>query len=174
MDKIIKQFPILSRKKTTDIFLNIDTITNSKKLKIENFIRTAKKFNIMIHISILTFFDGQKFINPIKNEVKYSCFMNEIIKKSKIFYIIKKYSRNSFWLKRYPGNAYKYNGGINVINSFVKQAVTELKIKNKNLIISVMTKTTKIKKYYDKILNLWVNILMLLFLLLIKGIIRKN
>ena len=62
MDKIIKQFPILSRKKTTDIFLNIDTITNSKKLKIENFIRTAKKFNIMIHISILTFFDGQKFI----------------------------------------------------------------------------------------------------------------
>ena len=96
MDKIIKQFPILSRKKTTDIFLNIDTITNSKKLKIENFIRTAKKFNIMIHISILTFFDGQKFINPIKNEVKYSCFMNEIIKKSKIFYIIKKYSRNSF------------------------------------------------------------------------------
>ena len=28
---------------------------------------------------------------------------------------------------KYPGNAYKYNGGINVINSFIKQAVTELK-----------------------------------------------
>ena len=30
IDKIVKQFPILSRKKTTDIFFKVDKMTNTK------------------------------------------------------------------------------------------------------------------------------------------------
>ena len=41
------------------------------------------------------FFDGQKFINPKKNGVKYACFMNERIKKAKYFASLKN-RRNSF------------------------------------------------------------------------------
>ena len=64
---------------------------------------------------------------PIKNGVKYSCFMNEKIRKAKYFSSLKNIAGIHFDYLKYPGNAYKYNGGINVINSFIKQAVTELK-----------------------------------------------
>ena len=127
MDKIMKQFPILSRKKTTDIFLNVNKITNSKIL--ENFIQMAKKFNIRVHISMLTFFDGQKFINPIKNGVKYTCLMNEIINKAKYFASLRNIAGIHFEYLRYPGDAFKYKGGIDAINYFVKKAVIELKQK---------------------------------------------
>ena len=132
MDKISKQFPILSRQKTTDIFLKVDNkMTKLKIFKIERFIRIAKKFNIRVHISISTFFDGQKFINPIKNGVKYTCFMNEIIKKAKDFASLKNIAGIHFEYLRYQRNAFKYNEGINAINYFVKKAVIELKKKIK-------------------------------------------
>lgn len=100
---------------------------NSKKLKIENFIRIVKKYNIRVHISILMFFDGQKIINPIKNGVKYTWFIHERIKNSKYIASLKNIAGIHVEYLRYPGNEFKCNGGINAINVFVKQSVIELK-----------------------------------------------
>jgi hypothetical protein len=53
MDKISKQFPILSKQKTTDIFLKVDNkMTKSKKLKIERFIKINLILEYIFNINI--------------------------------------------------------------------------------------------------------------------------
>ena len=148
MDKIAKQFPTLKTKKTTDIFLNF--VSDSKKVQVQKFINLAKKYNIRVHIWMLAFFDGNKFINPLNSEN-----MKKRIARAKYFASLKDLAGIHFDYLRYPGDAYKHNGGVNAINSFVKQAVTELKKINKDLIISaaIMPETTENKKYYGQDLS---------------------
>ena len=153
MMSIAKQFPILKTKRTTDIFLNF--VTDSKKNQVQKFINLAKKYKIRVHIWMLAFFDGKNFVNPLKNGKENSEFMKKRIERAKYFASLKGVAGIHFDYLRYPGNAYKNNGGVNAINSFVKQAVTELKKINKELLISaaIMPETTENTKYYGQDLS---------------------
>ena len=84
MDSIAKQFPILKTKRTTDIFLNF--VTDSKKNQVQKFINLAKKYNIRVHIWMLTFFDGKNFVNPLKNGKE---FLKKRIERAKYFSSLK-------------------------------------------------------------------------------------
>ncbi len=153
MDSVSKQFPTLKTKGTTDIFLNF--VTYSKKEKAQKFINLAKKFNIRVHMWMLAFFDGKSFVNPLNNGKENSKFFKEKIDRALYFAKFQNVAGVHFDYLRYPGTAHKHNGGVNAINSFVKQAVTEIKKVNKDLVVSaaIMPETTENKKYYGQDLD---------------------
>ena len=102
------------KKGVTDIFLNYYAFTIYKESKILTWIENAKKQGIDTHIWVQCFYDG-RWLNPkttdltakLKEIKKYAGMKN--VKGVHLDYL------------RYPGNAYKTNGGANTITAFVKK-----------------------------------------------------
>ena len=151
-------------------------MTDKKKGQVQSFINLAKKYNIRVHIWMLTFFDGKSFVNPIQNGKENTSYFKKRIERAKYFATLKNLAGIHFDYLRYPGNAHKNKGGVEAINSFVKQAVTDLKKVNKNLLISaaIMPETSENKKYYGQDMSFISNYFDIILPMVYKGNYKQN
>ena len=121
----------------TDIFLNYYAFESHGEYKVVQWIKEANNRNINVHIWVQAFYDGE-WHNPKttdltskKNEIKkYSNF--EGVKGIHLDYL------------RYPGTAYKTDGGVDAINNFVRDVRNE----NPNIILSCAIMPETQNKYY--------------------------
>ena len=127
----------LHKNGVTDLFLNYYAFTAHGESKVKSFIKKAKTNNINVHIWVQCFYDGE-WHNPktwdlsaIKKEIKKYANM-ENVKGVHLDYL------------RYPGNAYKTNGGAEAITSFVKSVRKE----NPNTFLSCAVMPESNGKYY--------------------------
>ena len=76
--------------------------------------------------------------------------INERVKEAKKLAKVKGVSGVHFDYVRYPGNAYKYDGAVKAVNTFIKKATKAVHKVNKKIILSaaVMPEPSSMKKYY--------------------------
>lgn len=115
---------------TTDVFLNYYAFTAHGTVKTISWIDNANKNNINVHIWVQCFYDG-KWHNP--KDMNLTEKLDEIKAYTKISNI----KGIHLDYLRYPGNAYKTEGGTNAITNFV-QKVKELVPETMELSCAVM------------------------------------
>ena len=141
----------LASKGTTDLFLNFYALEAHGQTAVENWIASANKFGMRVHIWMQAFYEGD-WVNPVKNGANNQAFFNKKITEAKKYANLKGVAGVHIDYLRYPGNAYKTSGGTAAINEFVKQITTAIHGVNSNLIVScaVMPETTDNKYYYGQ------------------------
>ncbi|MBR3208642.1 MAG: hypothetical protein IKF82_00080 [Bacilli bacterium] len=121
----------------TDIFLNYYAFETHGESKVLSWIQEAKKNNIGVHIWMQCFYGGS-WINPktADNSSK--------LKEAKKYADMKDVKGVHLDYLRYPGNAYKTEGGADAITNFVKQVRTQ----NPNTFLSCAVMPESDDKYY--------------------------
>lgn len=121
----------------TDIFLNFYVFTTYSKSKVLSWIKEANNNKIDVHIWIQCFYDGEwhnpkttDLTNKLKEIKKYANLTG--VKGVHLDYL------------RYPGNAYKTNGGADAITNFVKKVRSQ----NPNTFLSCAIMPETDGKYY--------------------------
>ena len=142
----------LSSKGITDIFLNYYAYEKYGKSGVETWISSANSAGIKVHMWVQVFYEGGKWVNPVKNGKENSAFFKTKINEMKKYAALKGLSGIHMDYLRYPGTAYKTSGGTAAISSFVKQVTAAVKAVNSNLIVSaaLMPETTDNKYYYGQ------------------------
>jgi len=159
----------------TDIFIN-KLVNDKNKRKVEKFIQMASNLKIRVHIWMLAFFDGKKFIPPVSKGIINNSLFKKKIDLAKYYASLKGISGIHFDYLRFAGNAYQYKGGTNAINTFSKQAVSELKKYKKDLIISaaIFPETDSNEKYYGQDIKKLSEYFDVLIPMIYKGNYKKN
>ena len=141
----------LASRGTTDLFLNYYAITKHGQSAVETWIASANSLGMRVHIWMQTFYDGS-WLNPVKKGSPDTTLFNQIISEAKGYAAIKGVAGIHFDYLRYPGTAYKTNGGTAAISQFAKLASEELHKYNSNLIVScaIMPETTSNIYYYGQ------------------------
>ena len=130
----------LHKNGVTDIFLNYYAFTAHGESKVTSWIKKAKTNNINVHIWVQCFYDGE-WHNPkttnlnakLKEIKKYAGIVN--VKGIHLDYL------------RYPGTAYKTEGGADAITNFVKK----VRAQNPKVFLScAVMPETECKKYYGQ------------------------
>jgi len=131
---------------TTDLLLNYYAFTAHGKSAVESWIANASKVGIRVHIWVQVFNDGG-WHNPIN-----TTFTNEKIEEAKRYARVKGVSGISFDYLRYPGNAYKTQGGTEAISRFTKNVTEQIHAISPNIIVSaaLMPETTISAYYYGQ------------------------
>ena len=125
----------LQQQGVTDIFLNYYSIKTYGQDKVQEWI---KKAPMKVHIWMQCFYDGE-WHNPANTDL--SAKINE----AKQYASIENVAGVHLDYLRYPGTAYKTNGGADAITSFVRK-VREVIPKNITLSCAVMPESES--KYY--------------------------
>lgn len=120
----------------TDIFLNYYAFTTHGEQKVKEFISNAKDINV--HIWMQCFYDGE-WHNPVNTDLS-----NRIEEASKYANIDGVDGVHLDYL-RYPGNAYKTDGGVEAITNFVSKVREAIP---KNIILSCAVMPENETKYY--------------------------
>lgn len=97
----------------TDLFLNYYAFTVHGETKVAQWIQKAKNNQINIHIWMQCFYDGE-WHNPKTTNTSSK------IKEARKYATMKNVTGVHLDYLRYPGNAYKTNGGAEAITEFVK------------------------------------------------------
>jgi len=132
--------PALKNQGVTDIFLNYYAFNTHGESVVREWIQNAYNNKINIHIWMQSFYDGE-WHNP-----KTTDLTSKITEARKYASIPGVYGVHLDYL-RYPGNAYKTNGGTEAINQFVKKVREN--IGDKFLSCAVMPET-ETKYYYGQ------------------------
>jgi len=129
-----------------NIFLLEKAIYDFGMNKVINFAKTARKYNIKVHIWFCTFKVNGKWTNPINTKTKsYNhAYFNKILKRVDRYSKIKAFAGIHFDYVRYSGvslKAYKYNykngvSGEKAISNFVEMASKIARKNNKDIILS--------------------------------------
>ena len=130
----------LKKNGVTDIFLNYYAFTAHGESNVTSWIKKAKNNNINVHIWVQCFYDGSwhdpKTTNlnaKLKEIKKYAGIVN--VKGIHLDYL------------RYPGTAYKTEGGADAITNFVKK----VRAQNPKVFLScAVMPETECKKYYGQ------------------------
>ena len=104
----------LKKNGVTDIFLNYYAFTAHGESKVQDWISKAKKQDINIHIWMQCFYDGE-WHNPKTTN------LNPKLKEARKYANMKNVKGVCLDYLRYPGNAYKTEGGAEAITEFVKK-----------------------------------------------------
>ena len=143
----------LSKYHTKHIFLNAYALERHGKVKVEAFIKDAKRHGIKVHIWMQVFYEGGKWISPVNKDGSYNYkFMNQKIKSAKQYANLKGVAGVHFDYLRFPGNAYKHTNGVNAINYFTKKCSNAVHKINYKIVVSaaVMPEPSSMKKYYGQ------------------------
>ena len=132
----------LKKNGVTDIFLNFYAFNVYGEKKVLEWIKQLKKQKINTHIWMQCFYDGE-WINPVTN----SRIIKEKIKEAKKYATYDEVYGVHLDYLRYPGKAYKTDGGADAITNFVKQVRKE--IPKKFLSCAVMPESDT-KHYYGQ------------------------
>lgn len=127
----------LKNKGVTDIFLNYYAFTTHGESKVLSWIKEAKQNNINVHIWVQAFYDGE-WHNPKTTDLTNK--KNEIKKYANLDGV---YGIHLDYL-RYPGTAYKTDGGSDAITQFVKEVHNQ----NPNTILTCAVMPESELKYY--------------------------
>lgn len=142
----------LANKGTSVIFLNYYALEKYGQKTVENWIQKANSYGIKVHIWMQAFYDGD-FILPVLSDgtPNYSLF-NDKVSEAKYYASIKGVSGIHLDYLRFKGNAYKYTGGTEAINIFVKMCVEAVHSVNPNIIVSgaLMPETSSNVYYYGQ------------------------
>ena len=130
----------LKNRGVTDIFLNYYAFNTHGESTVQEWIQNAYNNNINVHIWMQSFYDGE-WHNPKNTDLNSK--INEAQKYANIHGV---YGVHLDYL-RYPGNAYKTQGGTEAINEFVKNV--RAAIGDKFLSCAVMPET-ETKYYYGQ------------------------
>lgn len=127
----------------TDVFLNYYALTVHGENKVLSFIENANKNNINVHIWMQCFYDGE-WHNP-----KTTDLTNRFNEAKKYANMKGVYGVHLDYV-RYPGNAYKTDGGADAITKFVKT----IREQNPNVFLScAIMPESDIKYYYGQDLD---------------------
>ena len=146
----------LASKGTSDLFLNFKAIELHGQSKVESWIASANKLGMRVHIWMQIFYEGGKWVNPVKNGKPYEAFFEKKITEAQGYAKIKGVAGIHFDYLRYSGNgesaAYKTPGGAAAISQFVEDATEAIHNIDSNIIVSaaLMPETTSILKYYGQ------------------------
>lgn len=124
----------------TDIFLNYYAFSVHGESKVLSWIQNAKNKNINVHIWMQAFYNGE-WINPATND------LSDKVNEAKYYAELNGVAGVHLDYLRYPGTAYKTNGGTDAITKFAKQ-VKEV-IGNKFLSCAVMPEINS-EHYYGQ------------------------
>ena len=165
----------LASKGTKDIFLNSKAFSLYGKSKVISWIKNANKKGIRVHIWMQAFYKG-KWISPLSSSSPNQALFNKITKEAKSYASINCVAGVHFDYLRYPGNAYKHNGGIEAINKFVRQVTTEIHKTNSKCIVSaaIMPETSSNKYYYGQDMEVLGRYLDVVIPMIYKGNYGKN
>ena len=142
----------LASQGATDLFLNYAAISKHGQSGVESWIASANKLGMNVHIWVQAFYQGGKWVNPVKNGAPNTAYFNEKIIEAQKYAKVKGVAGIHFDYLRYPGTAYKTTGGTAAISQFVKQATEAVHKVNSNLIVScaIMPETTSNAYYYGQ------------------------
>ena len=142
-------FATLAKYGVNQIFLNYYAYTKFSESYVNSWIANATKNSINVHIWVQVFYDDG-WINPIKNGVIDTTFLNKKINECLKYASMPNVAGIHLDYLRFPGTAYKYEKSVEAINTFVKNVVTKLKDKYPKIIISaaVMPESISSDKYY--------------------------
>ena len=142
----------LASQGVTDLFLNFAAIEQYGQADVESWIAGANKLGINVHIWMQTFYENKQWVNPIKNGKIDTEFFEKKIIEAQSYAKIKGVYGIHFDYLRYPGNAYKTNGGAEAISQFVIDATEAIHNINSKIIVSaaLMPETTDNLKYYGQ------------------------
>lgn len=129
----------LHKNGVTDIFLNYYAFTAHGESKVTSWIKKAKN-NINVHIWVQCFYDGS-WHNPKTTN------LNAKLKEIKKYAAIANVKGIHLDYLRYPGTAYKTEGGADAITNFVK---TVRKQNPKTFLSCAVMPETECKKYYGQ------------------------
>ena len=104
----------LKEKGVTDLFLNYYAFTTHGVDKVKNWIKEADNHNIHVHVWMQCFYDGE-WHNPV-----YTDFSSRINEAKEYSLIDGVYGVHLDYL-RYPGNAYKTDGGTEAVTDFTRR-----------------------------------------------------
>ena len=121
----------------TDLFLNYYAFTVHGETKVAQWIQKAKNNQINIHIWMQCFYDGE-WHNPKTTNTSSK------IKEARKYATMKNVTGVHLDYLRYPGNAYKTNGGAEAITEFVKT----IRKQNPNTFLSCAIMPEDDGKYY--------------------------
>lgn len=115
-------------------------------------INNAAKKGISVHLWIQCFYSSGKWINPIKDGVPDQTLFDSIIEKAVKYAQMSNVSGIHLDYLRYPGTAYKTQGGTEAVTEFARQLSDTLKTINPKIILSaaVMPETTADIQYYGQ------------------------
>ena len=130
----------LKKNGITDIFLNYYAFTAHGESKVLTWIKNAKTNNINVHIWMQCFYNGE-WINPVTNKT----IISSKIKEAKKYANMKNVAGVHLDYLRYPGNAYKTQGGAEAITNFVKQVKNAIP---KGIILSCAVMPESDDKHY--------------------------
>ena len=136
---------------TTNIFLNYYAFEKHGESAVVDWIASANKLGMKVHIWMQAFYEGS-WVNPIVNGEYNQKYANEKIAEAKYYAGVKGVSGILLDYLRYPGTAYKTEGGTDAISKFTKSLTDEVHKINKNLIVSgaLMPETTSNIYYYGQ------------------------
>ena len=120
---------------TTDLFLNYYAIKLYGKSSVESWIASANKAGIRVHIWMQAFYDGS-WINPVSDGVYNKDIFNSRIAEAEEYANLKGVSGIHLDYLRYPGTAYKHNGGTEAISEFTRLVTEKVHSINPNILVS--------------------------------------
>lgn len=127
----------LKNKNVTDIFLNFYAFTAHGENKTKSWIKDASNKGIAVHIWMQCFYDGE-WHNPVNMD------MDSKINEAQTYANIDGVAGVHLDYLRYPGNAYKTNGGADAITNFVRNVRNAVP----NTILSCAVMPESDTKYY--------------------------
>ncbi|WP_407424782.1 Ig-like domain repeat protein, partial [Methanobrevibacter sp.] len=142
----------LSSNGVTDLFLNYYAIEKHGKSAVENWIGSASKLGIRVHIWMQAFYDDGGWVNPVSGGSYNTAFSNYKIDEAQNYAKLKGVSGILLDYLRYPGTAYKTSGGTDAISKFTKLVTDGIHKVNSALIVSatLMPETTSSAYYYGQ------------------------
>ena len=142
----------LASQGVSDIFLNSNVVSALGKDRIESWISNVSTFGIKVHFWVQVFKNNDVWTSPIVKGKVNTKFFNQCINDIKEYSKIKGIAGIHLDYIRFPGDAYKYSGSTDAINSFIKKSTAAIRNINKELVIScaLMAKTDKSGYYYGQ------------------------
>ena len=130
------------------IFLNFYAIEQNGKNEVRRFVETCEMNDISVHIRMPTFYSSGEWINPVKNGSPDENYFNSLAQEAKDY--IEELGVKGIVLEdlRYPGTAYKTEGGAEAITRCCEVISDMIKDYEEGLVLSVSLMPDTIDNIY--------------------------
>lgn len=142
----------LAKQGVGNIFLNFYAFTLYGEPTVLQWISQANSYNIKVHVWMQSFYDGG-WVSPVLSDgtPNYD-LLNKKIDEAAYYASLPGVAGVHLDYLRFPGTAYKYNGGTEAINTFVKSVSEAVRAINPNILLSaaVMPEKSSNPRYYGQ------------------------
>lgn len=133
---------------TGNIFLNFYAFTKYGESSVLSWIKQASSFGLKVHIWMQVFYDGG-WLSPLNDDGSINTeLFNSRIAEAEKYAALPGVAGVHFDYLRYPGTAYKHQGGTAAITEFVRLATTAVHNVNPDCLVSAAVMPEKNDEYY--------------------------